>query len=370
MTRAQDQQDQFFMRRALLLAKKGAGKTSPNPIVGAVIVRHGKVVGEGYHHRAGSAHAEIIALDQAGEKAIGGTLYTNLEPCCHTQKRTPPCTNALLKSGIARVVAGMVDPNRMVNGKGFETLRTAGISVSIGLLRHEAMRLNEVFVKQITTQLPFVILKAAMTMDGRIATKACESRWITGEKARKEVHKLRSCVDAVLVGIGTVLADDPMLTTHRKKDRNPLRVVIDPDLKTPMTARLITSVSSAPTLILTHVSTASKKAAAFIRAGVQIESFPPKKDGIPFQAILKKLANLGMTSLLIEGGGKVNGRALREGVVDKVIFFIAPKFLCGNDAKAVVDGKAIASLAHAISLHGIKIKKMGNDICVEGYIKS
>ncbi|MBI3598505.1 MAG: bifunctional diaminohydroxyphosphoribosylaminopyrimidine deaminase/5-amino-6-(5-phosphoribosylamino)uracil reductase RibD [Nitrospirae bacterium] len=356
------------MRRAFFLARKGAGKTAPNPMVGAVIVRHGRIVGEGYHHRAGCAHAEIIALAQAGKKAGGGTLYTNLEPCCHTEKRTPPCTDAIIQSGIARVVAAMLDPNPMVHGKGFNALRAAGIDVTVGLLQHEANRLNEIFIKQMKTKLPFVILKAAMTLDGRIATKTGASRWVTCEKARDEVHKLRSKVDAVLVGIGTVLADDPALLANRKGFKNPLRVVIDPHLKIPVHSRLVTSVGQAPTLVLTTVSTSSKKAALLMRNGVRIESFPKQIGGIPFEAILKRLSQIGITSLLIEGGGNVNGRALREGIVDKVIFYIAPKFLCGNDAKAVVDGEAIASLTDAVSLRDLTIRKVGDDLCVEGYI--
>lgn len=342
----EDKQDQFFMRRAFFLARKGEGKTAPNPMVGAVIVRHEKgtrslrgerplrVVGEGYHHQPGLPHAEIIALEQAGANAFGGTLYINLEPCCHTKKRTPPCTNAILKSGISRVVVAMRDPNKMVNGKGIQILREAGISVTCDLMRDQAMRLNEVFVKRMTQKLPFVILKAAMTLDGKIATKTGASRWITSDAARREVHQLRSRVDAVLVGIGTVLADDPELLAYGKTKNplrgvRPLRVVIDPNLKIPIQSRLVTTVSSAPTLVMTTVSAASKKASLLAQAGVLIESFPKEVGGIPFQAILKRLMKKGIASLLIEGGGRVNGRALREGVVDRVIFFIAPKFLCG-----------------------------------------
>ncbi|MBI3359438.1 MAG: bifunctional diaminohydroxyphosphoribosylaminopyrimidine deaminase/5-amino-6-(5-phosphoribosylamino)uracil reductase RibD [Nitrospirae bacterium] len=369
----ENQQDRFLMRRAFFLARKGAGKTAPNPMVGAVIVRHGRIVGEGYHHRAGCAHAEIIALAQAGKKAGGGTLYTNLEPCCHTEKRTPPCTDAIIQSGIARVVAAMLDPNPMVHGKGFNALRAAGIDVTVGLLQHEANRLNEIFIKQMKTKLPFVILKAAMTLDGRIATKTGESRWVTCEKARREVHKLRSKVDAVLVGIGTVLTDDPLLVAGEKGMKNPLRVVIDPHLKIPVHSRLVTSVGrggsrTAPTLVLTTASASSKKATLLTQLGVRIESFSKQAGGIPFKAILKRLSQIGITSLLIEGGGNVNGRALREGIVDKVIFYIAPRFLCGNDAKAVVDGEAIASLTDAVSLRDLTIRKVRDDLCVEGYI--
>jgi diaminohydroxyphosphoribosylaminopyrimidine deaminase/5-amino-6-(5-phosphoribosylamino)uracil reductase len=370
----QTKHDEFFMRRALSLAKKGAGKTSPNPMVGAVIVRYGNggtppaIVGEGYHHGAGLPHAEVIALAYAGSKAKGAILYTNLEPCCHTEKRTPPCTNLVLKSGIARVVIAMKDPNPMVNGRGIKILRKAGITVTTDVLQNEAKQLNEVFVTYITTRRPFVILKAAMTLDGKIATKSGESRWITGEVARQEVHKVRSEVDAVLVGIGTVLADNPNLVVGKKGTKNPLRVVIDPYLKIQISANLIVSAQTAQTLVITTTAASAKKQKQLEQLGVKIEMFPLQKGGIPFKDILKRLGEMGITSLLIEGGGNVNGRALREGVVDKVIFYIAPKFLCGDDAKAVVAGKAISSLADAAFLHDVTIRKVGDDLCVCGYI--
>ncbi|MEK7286888.1 MAG: bifunctional diaminohydroxyphosphoribosylaminopyrimidine deaminase/5-amino-6-(5-phosphoribosylamino)uracil reductase RibD [Nitrospirota bacterium] len=376
-----DKEDIYFMRRALALAKRGAGKTSPNPMVGAIIVQKGqgqrllrgerplRVIGEGYHHGPGIPHAEAVALANASESVKGATLYTNLEPCCHTKKRTPPCTDAILKSGIARVVVGMKDPNPAVNGKGIQVLSDAGIVVQAGLLKDEAEVLNAGYIKWITTGRPFVILKAAMTLDGKIATKTGASRWITGEAARRQVHQLRSSVDAVVIGIGTVIADDPMLISNLKGRTNPLRVVIDPCLKISLSAKLITSCQIAKTLILTNDSASSRKQKQIEHLGVEVRRFPYRKEGIPFDGILKTLGEMGICNLLIEGGGNVNGRSLREGAVDRVIFYIAPKFLSGDDAKAVVSGKSISRLEAAIQIADMKISKVGGDICISGMVQ-
>jgi len=375
----EDLQDQYYMRKVLRLARRGLGKTSPNPMVGAVLTRQGKgshpsqEIGYGYHEGHGHPHAEVMALAKAGSKTIGATLYTNLEPCCHTEKRTPPCTNAIIENGISRVVIGMQDPNPLVNGKGIKILREAGIAVICNLMQDQAMRLNEVFVKYMTTQKPFVILKAAMTLDGRIATPTGESKWITSDAARLAGRRLRSHVDAVLVGIGTVLEDDPGLLAwvplvNRKGFKNPLRVVIDPDLALPVTSQLVTTVSEAKTLVFTTVSASSKKAQRLKQLGVQVETLSDTKGEIPWSPLLTKLGSMEITSLLIEGGGSVNGRAIRAGMIDKAIFFIAPRLLCGNDAKAVIDGKAFCSLAHMMQMYDMKVRKVGVDLCVEGYL--
>jgi diaminohydroxyphosphoribosylaminopyrimidine deaminase/5-amino-6-(5-phosphoribosylamino)uracil reductase len=361
--------DQAFMRRALRLAQKGRGKTAPNPMVGAVVVKNGAVVGEGFHPGPGAPHAEVIALNQAGKRAKGATLYINLEPCCHTEKRTPPCTEAILRSGIRRVVAAMTDPNPLVSGRGLDLLRKAGIEVTEGVRREKAERLNEIFIKYITTRRPFVILKVAMTLDGRIATADGSSRWITGEAARWEVHRLRSEVDAVLVGIGTVLADDPMLTARRPGMKNPIRIVVDPHLRIPLKAKLVTSVSEAPTLLVTTSSASSEKIRKLEKEGVQVMLLPHSKGKFSFEDLFERLGKGGVTSVLIEGGGTVNGTALRAGVVDKVIFYVAPKFLCGDDARSAVAGKAIPTLDDALKIEGIEIQKTGGDLRIEGYLK-
>lgn len=362
------QYDEKFMRRALRLARRGLGKTSPNPMVGAVIVRNGEIVGEGFHAGPGRPHAEVVALDQAGVRARGATLYINLEPCCHTDKRTPPCTEAVIRSGVLRVVAAMADPNPMVSGRGFETISRAGIQVTRDILLPPAARLNQAFIKHITTQKPFVTLKAAITLDGRIATRDGNSRWITAEAARREVHRLRAETDAVLVGIGTVLADDPLLTARLRGAKNPLRVVLDPSLKTPLKARVMTSLGDAPVLFLTTSKAPSGKIKKIQEAGARVEWMPADRGEISFVTILEKLGKAGVTSLLIEGGGKVNGMALRAGAVDRVIFYIAPKLLCGEDAKSVISGRAIRSLARALVLRDVQIRKVGEDIRVEGFL--
>jgi diaminohydroxyphosphoribosylaminopyrimidine deaminase/5-amino-6-(5-phosphoribosylamino)uracil reductase len=378
----EEQEDQTYLKRALALAKRGEGKTSPNPMVGSVIIRplkpreqmrsghRAEIVGEGYHHGPGQPHAEIVALAKAGRLARGGTLYTNLEPCCHTDKRTPPCVDALIASGITRVVIAMKDPNPKVNGRGIARLEEAGIAVTTGIMEAEARQFNERFVKYMITKRPFVILKAAMTLDGKIATRQGESRWISGPEARTEVHQLRSRVDAVLVGIGTVLADNPLLTARNEGGgKNPLRVVIDPGLKIPLTARLVRSIQEAPTLILTQPRKTGKKIEQLQQGGVWVERLRAKKGHFDWKEILQMLGRMGVTSLLIEGGAEVNGQVLREGVVDKVLFYIAPRLLCGNDAKAVAAGRAMASLADAVRLYDLQVAHVGDDLRIEGYLK-
>ncbi len=361
--------DVLYMKRVLRLARKGRGLTSPNPMVGALVVREGKVVGKGYHHAAGEAHAEVLALAEAGSQAAGATIYTNLEPCCHTGKRTSPCTEAIIKSGIKSVVSAMKDPNPMVYGKGFERLRDAGIEVVDELLLSEAEALNEAFIKYQVTGKPFVTLKAAMTLDGRIATASGESRWISGEKARAEVDRLRAEVDAVLIGVGTVLADNPMLKLRKVRGKNPLRIVIDPQLRVPMTCNLISNLESTSTLILSTAEASAEKTQDLRDKGITVVPLPNEAGTISFESILNCLGQRGLTSLLIEGGAGLNGIALRSGLVDRVIFYIAPKFLCGEDAKAVVGGKAIEALSSALALENIKVKRLGEDIRIEGRIR-
>ncbi len=359
----------FYLKRALYLAKKARGRTSPNPMVGAVVVREGEVVGEGYHHAAGKAHAEILALQAAGDLSKGATLYTTLEPCCHTKKRTAPCTEAIIKSGILKVISAMEDPNPRVSGQGFQKLKAAGIQVEQGLLREAAEALNEVFIKNMKTGQPFVTLKAAMTLDGRIATASGESKWISGEKARLEVDRLRAKADGVLVGIGTVLADDPMLRLRKVKGKNPTRVVLDPHLKMPLSAQLVKTARDTPTVILTTEGGAVRALKALEGKGVLVRKIALQGQEMPFEAILHDLAQHGITHLLVEGGGIVNGIALRSGCVDRVIFYISPRFLCGADAKGVVTGRALPRLALAPVLKDMKVRRMGDDIRVEGRLK-
>jgi len=364
-----DSTDARYMKQAIRLARRGRGLTSPNPMVGALVVKGGLVLGEGYHHAAGKPHAEVLALTQAGKRAKGATLYTNLEPCCHTEKRTPPCTDTIIQSGIRRVVAAIKDPNPQVSGKGFDRLLWAGIEVVEGLCAEDADALNVAYIKHAQTGHPWVTLKAAMTLDGRIATASGESQWISGKRARLEVDRLRAYADAVLVGIGTVEADNPMLTLRQLKGKNPLRIVIDPQLKISNKAHLATTLSTAPTLIFTTVKAPSKKIKQLQEQGLKVVVLSMQKGLIPFEAILDDLGKRGIMNLLIEGGGAVNGIALRAKGVDRVIFYIAPKMLCGDDAVSVVSGKAIKLLADALVLDEIKLRPLGEDIRVEGRIR-
>jgi len=359
--------DLKYMKRALQLARRGIGKTTPNPMVGSVVVKDGEVIGEGYHRGPGQPHAEVEALARARGRAVGAFLYTTLEPCCHTAKRTPPCTDLIIQCGVKQVVSAMNDPNPSVSGKGVQALRRAGIQVVNGLLEEEAARLNEAYVKYVTTGKPFVTLKIAMTLDGRIATREGVSRWVTGPAARRDVHRFRSRSDAILTGIGTVMADDPQMTARGVGGKNPLRVVVDPTLKIRRDAAILTSLDKAPTLILTTSDAPATKRDYLQRQGVQVEEISSVKGIIPFAAILKKLGSLGVVHLWVEAGGGLNGVALRSGEVDKVFCYIAPILLCGDDAKSAVSGKAVETLAHALHLKDLKINKIGADMKIEGH---
>ncbi len=345
------------MKRALSLAKKAEGLTSPNPLVGAVLVKSGRILAEGYHLRPGLPHAEAIALERAGSKARGSTLYVNLEPCCHLDKRTPPCAQAIIKAGVKRVVIGMIDPNPKVSGKGVELLKKAGMKVQIGLLEEEAKRLNEIYIKHITTGLPFVVLKIAMTLDGKIATETGESKWITSSQSRRYVHRLRSQVDAVLTAIGTVKADDPELTVRLVRGKNPIRVVIDPELDIPLQAKILRTPPT--TIIFTK-----KREHPILPEGVEVEYFNSER--LNLKEAMKRLYQRGITSVLIEGGASLNYHALKDGIVDKVMIFIAPKIIGGSDSVPAVGGVS-TGLQNPWRLRNLKVKRIGEDILIEGY---
>jgi diaminohydroxyphosphoribosylaminopyrimidine deaminase / 5-amino-6-(5-phosphoribosylamino)uracil reductase len=361
--------DERFMAQALALAWRGTGRTSPNPPVGAVVVHQGRVVGAGYHRRAGGPHAEVVALRQAGRQARGATLYVTLEPCCHLNKRTPPCVPFIIASGIKRVVAATRDPNPQVSGRGLAALRRAKLKVTVGLGAQEAGRLIEPYHRLITTSRPFVTLKVAATLDGKIATAKGESRWITDVKARKMVHDLRARSDAILVGVGTVLADDPSLTvqTGSPRGRAPLRVVLDPSLRLPVTAKVLTD-GQAPTLIVTTTSGSPTKRTTLEKEGAHVVVLPARHGRVSWRGLLKELGRRGIASLLIEGGAEVNASALREGVVDRVLFFLAPKILGGRDAISAVGGESPKNLSEALPVKMTSVRLVGPDILVEGRI--
>ena len=354
-----------YLRLACRLARKAAGRTSPNPIVGAVLVRGGKIVGTGYHRKAGGDHAEIVALKAAGTKAKGATLYITLEPCSH-YGRTPPCADALVRAGIKTVVAGMSDPNPRVAGRGFTKLRRAGIKVQVGVCEAECRQSLEAFSKFITRRVPFVTLKLAATLDGKIATASGDSRWISGAASRARVHRWRNEMDAVLVGVETVRADDPQLTCRLAGGRNPFRVVLDSRLRISLTAQLLRQKDSEKTIIATTVKASAAKIRAVEALGAQVWPLPARDDRIAWQPLLKKLAAQGVVSVLIEGGAAVAASALKNNIVDKVEFFYAPKIV-GGDGRAMIGALAISKMARAIQLQNLTMCRSGDDVWVTGY---
>ena len=361
--------DRKFMEGALALASKARGRTSPNPLVGAVIVRDGEIVGEGYHRKAGDPHAEIHALNQAKELAEGATMYVTLEPCCHWG-RTPPCTESLIRAKLANVVVSMKDPNPQVAGKGIRQLEEAGIPVQVGICEEESKQLNEVFIKYITTQCPFVILKSAISLDGKIATASGESQWITSEASRLKGHEVRAQVDAILVGVGTVLQDNPSLTTRlpERTNEDPIRVVVDSRGRTPPGAKVFNPDSNAETLIAVTKNAPLEKIDVLKSAGANVLTVQQKKGQVCLAALMRELGRREVTSVLIEGGGEINAAALQTGIVDKLMFFVAPKLIGGKDAPGPIGGVGIPRLAEAFDLRDVKISHIGGDLLIEGYL--
>jgi diaminohydroxyphosphoribosylaminopyrimidine deaminase/5-amino-6-(5-phosphoribosylamino)uracil reductase len=359
--------DKFYMQKALALAARGKGMTSPNPMVGAVVVKGDKIIAAGYHRKAGTAHAEAAALKKAGSRAKGATLYVNLEPCCHTEKRTPPCTKAVIQSGIKEVVIAMVDPNPKVSGKGLKELRKAGIKTRTGVMKEAAQKLNEVFIKHITRKKPFVILKIAQSLDGKIATAGGESKWITGTEAREHVHRLRNEVDALLVGIGTVKKDNPSLDCRIRGGKNPYRIIVDSRLQIPLNSRVL-KYDDGKTIIATTGKADKIKLDSLERRGTGVLVIRDKAGRVSLKGLMTELGRLGITSVMIEGGSSIAASALSEGIVDKVMFFAAPKIIGGVDAVPSVGGKAPALLKNAIKLKDMQTVKLGGDILIEGYI--
>lgn len=358
------------MKIALDLAVTAIGRTSPNPMVGAVLVRDDQVVGSGFHAGAGFPHAEVMAITQAGLMARGSTLYVTLEPCCH-YGRTGPCTKAIISAGVQRVVVAMVDPNPRVAGKGLVRLKDAGLEVFTGILEDEARDLNEVFIKYITNGNPFVVLKAAISLDGKIATRTGDSRWITGPEAREYGHRLRDRYDAVMVGVNTVLADNPSLTTRLPEGdgRDAKRIVLDTFARTPPESRVINSLSKNPAIIVTTSQAPKKNLLRLAESGAEIIIAPEKDGRVDMSALFTDLAERGITSVLIEGGGQVHASALASGVVDKVEWFIAPKLIGGKEAPGPLAGLGPERLSDALVLERINVVRLGSDILVEGYIK-
>jgi diaminohydroxyphosphoribosylaminopyrimidine deaminase/5-amino-6-(5-phosphoribosylamino)uracil reductase len=353
------------MKRVLRLAEKGRGRTSPNPMVGAVLTKNGDVVGEGYHARAGEDHAEIIALRQAGEAAKGSTLYLNIEPCAH-YGRTPPCAPAVIGAKVKRVVIGMEDPNPLVRGRGLISLKRAGLDVEMGILEKECQKLNEFYCKYILKKEPFVILKVAATLDGKIATRNGDSKWISGEASRRLVHRLRNQVDGVLVGIGTVLKDDPMLTARVRGGKNPYRIILDSRLRIPEEAKVI-GISPSKTIIATTEAAPKDKIESLEKKNVQVLVLDSKEGRINLKSCLSRLGEMEIMSLLVEGGSQINGSFLDEGLIDKFLLFLSPKLMGDCQAIGIFGGKGVENLEKATVLKEFRTKRIGEDIFIEGY---
>jgi len=360
-----------YMGQALSLARLALGQASPNPAVGAVVVKKGVVVGQGYTQPPGSHHAEVLALKQAGEKARGGVMYVTLEPCCH-YGRTPPCTEAIISAGIKRVHMAMLDPNPSVSGRGKDELERKGIKVYLGEHEEEAKEINEAYIKFITTGIPFVTAKFAVSLDGKIATRKGDSRWISGREARKYVHCLRYTTDAIMAGVNTVLADDPHLTTRCSGGRGgtarkqPLRVIVDGEGRTPLTARIFNEPGKT-LLALGKVAKPGEKA-AFAQAGAEILELPTAEVLVDLGKLLEALGRWEITSVLVEGGGILLGSLFDHGLVDKVIAFIAPIIIGGAEAKTAVVGKGVDKVAESFRLERVRVEKLGDDLMVSGYV--
>lgn len=359
--------DTFYMKKTLEIAAGGCGQTSPNPMVGALLVKGGRIIASDYHRKSGTAHAEALVLKKAGGKSRGATLYVNLEPCCHTEKKTPPCTKKIIQSGIGRLVVAMIDPNPRVAGKGLREIRKAGIKTDVGIMKKEALKLNEAFTKFIGGGGPFVTLKIAQSLDGKIATALGESKWITGPEARKHVQKLRNTVDAVLVGIGTVRTDNPSLDCRMKKGRNPYRVIVDSRLKISLHAKVLRH-RDGKTIIATTNRAPKNKIALLERRGARVLIIKNKASGVDLRDLMKQLGRLNILSVMIEGGSSISASALSERIVDKVLFFVAPTIIGGQNAISSVGGSSPDRLKKAFRIKQFECTKVGKDIVIEGYL--
>ncbi|MCI8609198.1 MAG: bifunctional diaminohydroxyphosphoribosylaminopyrimidine deaminase/5-amino-6-(5-phosphoribosylamino)uracil reductase RibD [Firmicutes bacterium] len=360
--------DQSYMQAAIDLAQNGMGQVNPNPLVGAVIVKNGNIIGKGWHQAYGGLHAERNALAACTENPAGSTIYVTLEPCCHWGK-TPPCTDAIIESGITRVVVGSDDPNPLVAGKGFQILREHGIEVIPHVLKKQCDDLNAVFFHYIRTKTPYVVMKYAMTMDGKIAAYTGQSQWITGEIAREKVHKDRNRYSAIMVGIGTVLKDDPLLTCRIPGGRNPVRIICDSHLRTPMTAKIVSTAKDVKTILATCVQETVLHR-PYEEAGCQVWTLPGRSGHVDLKMLMEKLGHEGIDSILLEGGGNLNWSALQCGIVQKVQAYIAPKLLGGETAKSPIGGIGAACPDLGIHLSTPKVQLLGEDILLESEVLS
>lgn len=366
------QEKEEYMRRALELARKGEGHTSPNPMVGCVVVKDGRIISEGYHEKYGEFHAERNALTRCTEDTTGADLYVTLEPCCH-QGKTLPCTDIIIEKKIARVFVGSMDSNPLVAGKGVQILRDHGIYVETGILEEECLKLNEVFYHYITAKTPFVVMKYAMTLDGKIACATGDSKWVTGEIARAQVHRMRGRYRGIMVGIGTVLADDPMLNCRVEGGVDPVRIICDSNLHIPLESQIVKTASEIETIVAcSQESLEAERKQEKIRklkeAGIQLIG-TEGAHGVNLVELMKKLGEQNIDSILLEGGGTLNASALEDGIVNKVYAYIAGKLIGGMDARSPVEGMGIDRMADAITLKDMEIERLGDDFCIVGYVK-
>lgn len=356
------------MKRAIELAKKGEGRVNPNPLVGAVIVKDGKIIGEGYHEKIGGNHAEINAFNNCTEKAKGGTLYVNLEPCSHYGK-TPPCVDRIIEERISEVYISIKDPNPKVGGRGIEKLKENGVKVSLGLLEKESGRLNEIFIKYMEDEYPFVVLKGGISLDGKISTKTGESMWITGEESRKHAHGLRNKYSGILVGIETVIGDDPRLTCRVENGNNPTRIIVDSSLRIPIGSEILKKQDGAKTIIGTLKNSNKDKKEKLKSLGIEIIELSEEKGRVNLRELFKKLKDREIDSVLIEGGGTINYSALETDLVDKIYLYIAPKIIGGKDSKTFVEGEGIDLLSNSYNFNIENIQILGEDVLLETYRK-
>lgn len=359
--------EEKYMQMALDLAAKGKGWVAPNPLVGAVIVKNGKVIGQGYHEKYGGPHAEVKAIASATENVTGATMYITLEPCAHFGK-TPPCANLLIEHNIHKVVISMLDPNPLVAGKGVAKLKEAGVEVVTGILEKQSRKLNEAFITHMVSKRPFVVLKAAMSLDGKIATAAGESQWISGTESRQRVHALRHELSGIMVGVETVIQDDPRLTARLPNSQHPVRIVVDSQLRIPLTAKVLQQ-NEANTIVAATEAADLVRKEALTKMGIEVIITKAKSGRVHLPELMAELGLRGINSLLLEGGGTLNFSALKAGIVDKVQVYIAPVLIGGQTAKTPVEGEGISALEEAFQMREWTVEKSGQDLLIEGYLK-
>ena len=355
------------MKLAIKISKKGVGKVNPNPLVGAVIVKDNKIIGQGYHEYYGGNHAEVNAFENLSDNPEGATIYVTLEPCSHYGK-TPPCVDKIIDNKISKVVIGTLDPNPLVQGKGVKKLKEAGIDVITGILEEECKELNEVFMKYIVTKKPFVVLKTAMTLDGKIATASGESKWITSDKSRKEVHKLRNELSAIMVGVNTVIKDNPKLTCRIEGGKNPVRIIVDSKLRIPTTSEVVVD-NLAKTIVATTELADKEKILALEKLGVKVVITKSKNNRVNLQSLMIELGKIGIDGILLEGGATLSFSALEENIVDKIQVYIAPKIIGGEKSKTSIGGQGIKKLSDAIELKDMTVKSISPDLLVGAYLR-